>query len=343
VAESVLALLDPAGVPKDWDHQRKVNAIVAGTKARSVSEAREQWTWFEERQKGWRDFAQTSGHESLLRQRNCTLMGDWLGWLEPLLVPRLKLAFCGIPKVATTKFKDLINTLNGLNTTLGFGAADYMASMPKELNISMATVTKENGWRSAAFTRDPLQRYLSAWASTCIETDEGEMKHPAECCGMFIRKGASPEFLAERFGQRIGWDAAFGVPFEEQHWVSQVQVLYNCGWELFKPEALDFRGDLSAGGVKAQVEEMLRVVGATEKDLELVDAFFGKGPKGDELRNRVATHREERSPKIIREFAKSFFPDRPRIELLKHIYSADFALLPGVGDHFTAEMLARFP
>lgn len=285
----------------------------------------------------WGHFARASGHASLLHQRHCAGMGDWLGNLRPLVVPRLKLAFCSIPKIASTNFKDLINGLNRLNTTQGFGIADYFASEPAALNVSTADMTRENGWRFAAFTRDPLQRYLSAWGSTCLQSDGGDVKHPQECCGTFLWNHAPPQHLVQSFEARAGYDAIAGLPQEEEHWASQVQVLWHCGWELFKPETLDFRGNLSAGAARAQVEAMLRLAGADEEDLKLAGALFGEGAgKG----SRSFFFKDARSRKLLREWPEAFYRSRLVVEAVKHIYSADFALLPGIGDHFTAQMEA---
>jgi len=271
----------------------------------------EQLPEWQAKRESWKLFAQKTGH-NLGRVRSCMDMHDWLGRLQPILIPRLKLAFCYIPKIACTQFKDLFNTVNDLNASLGWSGF-WQASMSPALGINMSNVTRANGWRFAAFTRDPLERYFSTYGSTCVERDTGGFDHDLECCGKLVDRNTSQRALAANFALRALSDAALGLPYEEQHWQPQVQLLWNCGWERFSPDRLDFRGNMSAGGMNRQVKEMLRMVNATEDDMKTVDRFFPEG-------------RREGRTNPIKGDAKDFYA-QDTIDAVKFVYAADYALL----------------
>eukprot|EP00413_Alexandrium_margalefii_P043749 CAMPEP_0204585880 /NCGR_PEP_ID=MMETSP0661-20131031/47171_1 /ASSEMBLY_ACC=CAM_ASM_000606 /TAXON_ID=109239 /ORGANISM="Alexandrium margalefi, Strain AMGDE01CS-322" /LENGTH=358 /DNA_ID=CAMNT_0051595469 /DNA_START=73 /DNA_END=1149 /DNA_ORIENTATION=+ len=287
-----------------------------------VMKSYQQEPWWEGFRSHWSQFLNESGYT--FKERPCKFLNDWLGFQGPVVVPRLKLAFCLIPKVASTMFKDLFNALNHLNTTPGWGF-DQMASRRDKFNLSMSDLTRENGWRFATFTRDPLRRYLSALGNTCLQGPGDHLPNPVSCCGSVSFSHATEDDVMENFGFRAGYDALHGAPYEEAHWAAQVKVLFFCGWQNFKPESLDFRGDISAGDVNGQVKDMLRHVGATAADLELVDGLFPTGS--------VAGHR---SLKRVR--PEAFYAQGNIAEAVKTVYAIDYGMLPGVGKHFTATL-----
>mmetsp|Transcript_37529 Transcript_37529/g.113322 ORF Transcript_37529/g.113322 Transcript_37529/m.113322 type:complete len:399 (+) Transcript_37529:3-1199(+) len=261
--------------------------------------------------------------------RICKGATDNIKVLVPLVIPHLKLAFCYVPKVACTQFKDLFNTLNQLpKGTLGFGH-NYLSSGVKALHLDARHMTKREGWKFAAFTRDPALRYLSAFGSTCVPTRTG-YEHSHTCCGPTVGKGANLERMITSFEDRVLADRKAGLPALEDHWVPQVEVLKNCGWDKFGPQNLDYWGQLS-GDVNAKVKEMFRMVnGSTEEINEAVDNYFPPG--------KIAGHRNPMDGD-----PRDYFRNETILAAIGELYSDDYAMLPGVGCSFsrTAETSTR--
>mmetsp|Transcript_71386 Transcript_71386/g.209254 ORF Transcript_71386/g.209254 Transcript_71386/m.209254 type:complete len:365 (+) Transcript_71386:80-1174(+) len=257
--------------------------------------------------------------------RTCKTSKDKLRALGPLLLPERKLAFCYVAKTACTQFKDLFNFLNNFsNKTLGYGH-NYLASMPRAMHISPQNITKENGWKFAVFTRDPLLRYLSAFGSSCVSNGR-HFEHKFECCGKTVSNRVSQEKMVKHFEERVRYDSTHGLVKEDDHWVEQTEFLRNCGWEKFRPENLDFRGHLS-GDVNGQVKEMLRLVNYANDTV--VDRFFPH--------DRIAGHR---NPMKI-SAAEDFYKDPEILKAAMKLFEDDYERLPGVGCSFTEWMLKR--
>eukprot|EP00408_Alexandrium_pacificum_P068898 CAMPEP_0171181066 /NCGR_PEP_ID=MMETSP0790-20130122/14073_1 /TAXON_ID=2925 /ORGANISM="Alexandrium catenella, Strain OF101" /LENGTH=408 /DNA_ID=CAMNT_0011646003 /DNA_START=1 /DNA_END=1227 /DNA_ORIENTATION=- len=294
-----------------------------GSRIKIARERKERF-WVQQRRR-WDELVHEVGH-NLGFERQCDGMIDWLGLIGPIIVPRLKLAFCHVPKAACSDFKDLINMLNGLNTSVGFGRG-YTASRPKELKYNWDHVTKESGWKFATFTRDPLERYVSVYGSSCVQQPQGYFEHYPECCGDLLKRNTSVATLVDSFERRAISDAANGLPKEDQHWAPQVQLLFNCGWDRFAPDKLDFIGSISKGHVHDQVASMLRMVNATQTDLEWVKTFFPEG--------RISGHRNP-----IKEDHSLFYAKPQVLDAVKGLYEADYALIPHIGEHFTDGLYA---
>mmetsp|Transcript_42295 Transcript_42295/g.122299 ORF Transcript_42295/g.122299 Transcript_42295/m.122299 type:complete len:342 (-) Transcript_42295:113-1138(-) len=258
---------------------------------------------------------------NLSHVRECNSSSTHTDFLHPLVLPEYKLAFCYIPKVACTDFKDLFNTINGFGKhTLGFGH-DYEASMSVNNNITESEMTRKNGWKFAAFTRDPALRYLSAFGDTCLYPN----LHPHCCCGPLVFRGLPKEEMLKRFKARLGMDLELGTAKDEQHWAQQTDVLDVCGWHKFKPSHLDFWGSLS-GDMNAQVKEMLRLVGYVNDSV--VSTFFPE--------TGAAGHHG-----YLKGTPMDYINDLETLEGLMKLYEEDYRLLPGVGCAFTEPLLAR--
>jgi len=273
---------------------------------------------------------QYEGNLSHVRECKGTVDHTWN--LAPLIVPSLKLAFCYVPKVACSQFKDLFNRLNKLNAAEGFGKFwTYGTSSHISLKVNRSVITKENGWKFAIFTRDPALRYLSSFGSTCVsKTDHASFEHRFECCGPVIEDNTMPaEQLIKMFEKRVDYDAWLGVPHRDDHWESQVAILKQCGWDKFAPDKVDYYGQMD-GDMNRKVKEMLEMVnGIDDWMLSHVDRLFPR--KG------IAGHQ---SPvrKIPPEL---FFRNRTVLESVMRIYEDDYELLPRAGCSFTEHHLQK--
>mmetsp|Transcript_117853 Transcript_117853/g.313513 ORF Transcript_117853/g.313513 Transcript_117853/m.313513 type:complete len:317 (-) Transcript_117853:46-996(-) len=281
------------------------------------------------------DVAREQYEEGLVREynknfslyRTCNKSGDKVSLLAPLLIPELKLAFCYIPKAACSQFKDLFNHINGLpNSTRGYGH-DYNGSMWNRQGVNPPDMTRENGWKYAAFTRDPALRYFSAFGDVCqvgfgADLDDAN----TSCCGPLVNtSSATREELIADFKARVRYDVAEGRPGIDQHWASQTAVLANCGWEVFNPENLDYWGTLS-GDMNSQVNEMMQMVGY--KNSTAIEMFFPP--------DRTAGHTSK-----LDDGPLDFIDDLETLEGIVKIFADDYRLLPDVGCSFTEPLLAK--
>eukprot|EP00928_Gymnodinium_smaydae_P059585 TRINITY_DN4296_c0_g1_i5.p1 TRINITY_DN4296_c0_g1~~TRINITY_DN4296_c0_g1_i5.p1 ORF type:complete len:392 (+),score=57.41 TRINITY_DN4296_c0_g1_i5:60-1178(+) len=205
-------------------------------------------------------------------------------WSNRLLLPSAKLAFCYIPKVACNQMTRLFNALNGVGPDLflqegGAGGSvqsdwEFQLSTDLKLPYDWSKVSRENGWKFAVFTRDPLERYLSAFLSKCVPGPDGRIESGGVNCHGKVIDWRAPS-LAEQvraFEARVERDSSRGFPALQEHWDPQVEILRRCGWDKFEPSSLDFVGSLS-GDVNAQVKAMLRVVNRTDGG-RIVDRLF---------------------------------------------------------------------
>eukprot|EP00928_Gymnodinium_smaydae_P059582 TRINITY_DN4296_c0_g1_i2.p1 TRINITY_DN4296_c0_g1~~TRINITY_DN4296_c0_g1_i2.p1 ORF type:complete len:393 (+),score=48.81 TRINITY_DN4296_c0_g1_i2:62-1180(+) len=205
-------------------------------------------------------------------------------WSNRLLLPSSKLAFCYVPKVACNQMTRLFNALNGVGPDLfsqegGAGGSvqsdwEFQLSTDLKLPYDWSKVSRENGWKFAVFTRDPLERYLSAFLSKCVPGPDGRIESGGVNCHGKVIDWRAPS-LAEQvraFEARVERDSSRGFPALQEHWDPQVEILRRCGWDKFEPSSLDFVGSLS-GDVNAQVKAMLRVVNRTDGG-RVVDRLF---------------------------------------------------------------------
>jgi hypothetical protein len=97
-----------------------------------------------------------------------------------LVVPKLKLIFCFIPKVACTQFNRLINELNGMTHRLGANCGSHDPIFASSVRYGHTIGNKwswdlmeDKAWTKAVFLRDPLERLVSAHRSKCENEECG--------------------------------------------------------------------------------------------------------------------------------------------------------------------------
>jgi len=219
-----------------------------------------------------------------------------------ILMPEAKMAFCHIPKVASSDFVQLFNKANvneADDPTLAFEK-----SSPRDFGISWDIVNKEHGWKFAFFTRDPLERYLSAFGSKCMPGGDGMVEDDGRSCGgSFVTdKDADREELIKVFEERAFNDKKRGMPGDDQHWWPQVEHLKLCGLGKFNVEHMeeaDFVGHLSKrNNAYEGVKDMFTHFGvqSAEKD-EMIRLYF---PDGERAGHRSKTNVDfYRNPEVV--------------------------------------------
>mmetsp|Transcript_42764 Transcript_42764/g.123676 ORF Transcript_42764/g.123676 Transcript_42764/m.123676 type:complete len:245 (+) Transcript_42764:2-736(+) len=174
-----------------------------------------------------------------------------------MFMPEQKLAFCWMQKVASENFAALFNHVNN-----NPGGVEALYSSFWALGVNLANVTREKGWRFAAFVRDPLDRYLSAFLSKCVPV--GNNKGPANggafCHGPTLSVPLTLEDEIALFEARVRSDAARGALPDDFHWKSQSATLRDhCGMDRFNPAKLDFLGHITydPANVNHEVQALL--------------------------------------------------------------------------------------
>jgi hypothetical protein len=234
-----------------------------------------------------------------------------------MVLPKQKLAFCRIPKVASFEFTRMFNKANHYNADGLYAQMkreDYFNfSAPGYFAIDESTMKKANGWKFAFFMRDPIDRYASAFMSKCVPAAgtaeiEGQGVH---CFGETVPHPASKEAVVTAFERRVLSDMSKGKVADNPHWLKQSTVLNECG-EHFQKGSADFIGSLS-GDMNAQVKEMIRMISpqGLAVRFELADLCFPAGAiAGHETANVTVTkHDLLRDPYIERALRQMFADD----------------------------------
>eukprot|EP00928_Gymnodinium_smaydae_P064039 TRINITY_DN47474_c0_g1_i1.p1 TRINITY_DN47474_c0_g1~~TRINITY_DN47474_c0_g1_i1.p1 ORF type:complete len:369 (+),score=63.12 TRINITY_DN47474_c0_g1_i1:26-1108(+) len=255
--------------------------------------------------------------------------GPWIsrGWTNRLLVvPRLKFAFCYMEKNACTQFNILMDRLNAptswsLEAEKGLGM--WMNASAEKMGINVKDITKANGWKKALFVRDPAERFLSAWASKCVESGGGGYENGGDCClgGEFISVNDTMEKQVRSFERVVREvlpkytkvrDGAFAGAYNAHY----DQQTHFCG-DAGDVHDMDYVGFISGdtASTHSQVRNMLlEVAGASEDDLRNValDSIFPPGS--------VANHHTGSAEKIndfyrsedVRRIVEAAYPDDVR-------------------------------
>mmetsp|Transcript_10997 Transcript_10997/g.25852 ORF Transcript_10997/g.25852 Transcript_10997/m.25852 type:complete len:281 (+) Transcript_10997:81-923(+) len=254
----------------------------------------------------------------LMQQQQLPYRRDASHW-HALVMPEHKLAFCYFQKVASEHFAPLFNTVN-----LVEDPKDQDGSTARRQEVQWSEISKEHGWKFAFFTRDPLERYLSAFLSKCLPT--GSNLHPVEnglrCYGPMRSAPVSQEEKIQMFEERTKMDAERGLP-NNDHWLSQHTILTRfCDKDKFDPEKVDFIGRMTPDtqSVNDQVQAMLRGLTNLTGIAELTAAHF---PVGALALVQCPTVHCTASTRVFR----SFYRKQETVDIVKKLYADDYALM----------------
>jgi len=183
-----------------------------------------------------------------------------------LVMPEKKLAFCYFAKVACKQMTALFNDVNGRGH--GFQESTYLS-----MDVNWTEVSRENGWKFAFFTRDPLERYLSAYGSKCMITAQGVLEEGgSNCFGDVLRQVEPLDKMIGAFQERAAFDSERGLANWNEHWRSQLHILKECGLDKFDPAKIEFQGNLQHDA-NFQVKAMLDMVGVANSS-HYADKYF---------------------------------------------------------------------
>lgn len=180
-----------------------------------------------------------------------------------LVYPKRKLAFCYIEKNAGTQFNALFNQLNNVTQE---GTKVYKRSSLSGMKMDRSTLRPEDGWKWGVFLREPLERYVSAFSSKCIEQED----HGNNCRPSVSSVGPS----ASKSAKMAAFEKSVHLNYKDRdvqnnpHWVSQSRF---CGG-LNNLEGYNFVGYLR-GNVNEQVRVMLEMADINSAE-ELANQFF---------------------------------------------------------------------
>jgi hypothetical protein len=236
-----------------------------------------------------------------------------------ILLPKAKLAFCYMPKVASNQIATLFGELNGfqgekfINEPWGYSGA-------AQLNIDWNMVTRENGWKFAFFHRDPLARYLSAFGSKCmVNAIYGNVEGAGKDCIGKIQWTALPmDKMVEAFEERVRADSLVGRPVNNSHWFPMIKNLRACGIDRFHPDDVDFKGgiDEDANAVVRRMFEATGVMQAYPNASALIDKHFPRQNVGGHS-SKSHNRQDEfyRNVSTVQAVAKLYEEDYQRLRL----------------------------
>lgn len=241
-----------------------------------------------------------------------------------ILLPKAKLAFCYMPKIASAQMSSLFDALNGANEP-NWEEEPWESSGPRKLNISWSDVTKENGWKFAFFHRDPLARYLSAFGSKCVVNTEGSVEGLGkDCFGEILWTAMPLETMVTAFEERVRSDEKSGQPANNSHWFPMIKLLRACGINKFHPKVADFEGSLDADA-NSEVKRMFETMGVVHAYPDahaMVDKYFPT--------QRVSGHSSQSHNKLV-----EFYRDPAVSHAVFKLYEEDYQRfrLPAILPH----------
>ncbi|CAK0839779.1 unnamed protein product [Prorocentrum cordatum] len=234
-----------------------------------------------------------------------------------ILLPRAKLAFCYMPKVASNQIATLFGELNRVHGEK-WPWEPWEYSGPAKLNIDWSRVTRENGWKFAFLHRDPLARYLSAFGSKCmVNAKYGNVEGAGKDCLGKVQWTALPmDKMVEAFEERVRFDALVGRPVNNSHWFPMIKNLRACGIDKFHPDIVDFKGsiDEDANSVVRRMFEATGVIQAYPNASALIDKHFPRQTVGG---HSSKSHNRQ----------DEFYRNASTVQAVARLYEEDFQRL----------------
>lgn len=187
----------------------------------------------------------------------------------------------------------------------------HVFSSCENLGIDCQQITKANGWTTAVFHRDPVDRYLSAFRSKCLASPHNFQPGRAEdngsnCNGpVLANPHATLSEQVEAFEHHALIDVKHGKPGANIHWVSQKEVLQRtCG---LPDGAFQFIGSMNEI-LYPQVESMLQKANHPNASIISNDMF-----------NKMPSH----CTACADSEAKAFLRNHTIVKMLSNLYKDD--------------------
>lgn len=229
-----------------------------------------------------------------------------------LVVPEHKFAFCYVEKVACTQFNHIMNTLNGLP----WNRKPWMRSSTFAMNVSMESVTKENGWYRGIFLRDPAERYLSAFQSKCVKRTDGSIEDHGHMCwpsnfamDRNLSVDSPPEDRLAAFEESVRSLARWNQRYPNEGNPHYELARNMCGGLSSDLHEFDYVGNLEGGydKVQSQVREMFEQANFPINE-ELLAAYFpSSAPSKDHVTNTSDTVEFYYQHPAIKDLVKTFY------------------------------------
>jgi len=188
-----------------------------------------------------------------------------------MVLPKHKLAFCYIEKNACTEFNVLFNEINSKeNVEISKTGGPWQRSGAPGFGLKLNELTRRNGWKWAAFFRDPVVRYTSAFQSKCIQ-EEASACEPRDAV---VKEKNNLEEILSKFQYSVKRNSQSQMAKKNPHYGNQIDF---CGG--VNSLDFDFMG-LLEGNVHEQVAYMLEMAGVDGAS-DFAERYFSKfGIKG---------------------------------------------------------------
>lgn len=230
-----------------------------------------------------------------------------------IVVPEHKLLFCYIEKVACTNFNMLFRSVRARYHPEQLEGSDYHRNTPEVHGVDLAHLERilaNSSWHKAVFYRDPVERFVSAFASKCEGADEDG---PAHCQDQFGFPNIS---FGDAVQQIDDYDhnRADPHPFN-RHFRLQSDF---CGGLRNTLEYYDTVEELDRSTARAKVSTLLQKVGIEPSSVPHFDTLF---PKPDDQDWKHSTHNTG-----VNDDLSDYFPEGEewRISTLRHHYAEDY-------------------
>jgi len=146
-------------------------------------------------------------------------------FMDVKIMPKARVFVCGVAKVGLTTWERVATIVNGKQFRSG-GRTPWFSNSPEVYNVSFQDylgLLHNKTWRGVVTYRDPIERFLSAYASKCELKDPDGRKH---CHYRFNLSHPTIEMVADRLSVS---------GYSDHHWVPQSHF---CGGTISTKWAL---------------------------------------------------------------------------------------------------------